>query len=136
MGAHSDNFPWPSHYGNYNFFEERLSNHSKVASLRSQGDGIYQLTLKRGETLRVFICECYAFGIAEYMETIEQIGKLNAVIINSAWCGYSPDAKRFCRESRVGLFTIGEFMAALNRPRYWDYLTDDEKEYFKKQGWL
>ena len=70
------------------------------------------------------------------MEAVENLGDINAVIINSAWCGYTPDAKFYCRESNVGLFKIGELMGALHRDDYWRYLTDDEKEYFKKQGWL
>ena len=50
------------------------------------------------------------------------------IIINSNWCGYSPDAKLYCREKSVGLFKIRDFMAALNLPHYWEYLTDYEKE--------
>src|SRR3546814_5256989 len=52
----------------------------------------------RGDVLRLFICECYAFGVADYIETTGKLGHLDLVIINSAWCGYSPDAKRYCRE--------------------------------------
>ncbi|MDH6234922.1 hypothetical protein M2281_005543 [Mesorhizobium soli] len=136
MAAHSAIFPWPSHYGHYRFFEGQIIRHGKVASLKSEGSGAYQLTRTRGDALRVFICECYAFGIAEYFETIEQLGRLDAVIINSAWCGYSPDAKRHCRDENVGLFSIGEFMGALHRDDHWAYLTDKEEEYFRKQGWL
>lgn len=87
MPAHSEHFPWPSHYGHYKYFEGQMNRHGKVASLTAEGNGVYQLTRSRGDTLRVFICECYVFGVAEYIETIEQLGRLNAVIINSAWCG-------------------------------------------------
>lgn len=136
MTAHSEHFPWLSHYGHYSFFETQLKKHGKVADLTAQGDGVYELTRTQGDTLRVFICECYAFGVAEYMETVEKLGHVDVVIINSAWCGYTPDAKLYCRESNVGLFKIGEFMGALHREDYWGFLTDDEKEYFKKQGLL
>lgn len=136
MPAHSETFPWPSHYGHYNYFESQMKKHGKVASLTAEVGGVYSLTRTQGDTLRVFICECYAFGVAEYMETVERLGDMDVVIINSAWCGYTPDAKFYCRESNVGLFKIGEFMGALNRDDYWRYLTDGEKEYFKKQGWL
>lgn len=136
MAGHSETFPWPSYYGNYDFFEGQMGNHGRVAALEPQGNGIYELTRAQGDTLRIFICECYAFGVAEYMETIGQLGRLDAVIINSAWCGYSPDAKHYCRNEKVGLFKIGEFMAALRCNDHWMYLTDAEKEYFEKQGWL
>ncbi len=136
MAAHSEHFPWPSHYGHYNYFESQMNKHGKVASLTAQGDSVYKLTRTQGDTLRVFICECYAFGVAEYMETVENLEDVDVVIINSAWCGYSPDAKFHCRESNVGLFQIREFMGALHQDDYWRYLTATENEYFKKQGWL
>ena len=107
-----------------------MFNHSRVALLNRQGDGIYELVREKGDTLRVFICECYAYGVAEYLETVENIGHVNVVIINSAWCGYSPDAKLYCREIGVGLFSIAEFMGALNIEQYWLYLTDEQKENF------
>jgi hypothetical protein len=136
MAGHNESFPWPSYYDHYKYFEGQMDRHGKVASLTAERNGIYQLTRTQGDTLRVFICECYAFGIAEYIETIEKLGRLDAVIINSAWCGYSPDAKRHCRDEGIGLFKIGEFMGALHRDEYWAYLTDKEEECFKRQGWL
>jgi hypothetical protein len=136
MPSRNENFPWTSHYGHYKYFEARMAAHDKVISTTPHGNGIYKLDLVHGDTLRIFICECYAFGVAEYMETDQEIGPIDAVIINSAWCGYTPDAKRHCRDMSVGLFTIGEFMRAINKKEYWTYLTDEEKEYFENQGWL
>ena len=136
MAAHSEKFPWPSHYGHYRYFEGQMERHGKVASLAEEGSGIYQLTRAQGDTLRVFICECYAFGVAEYLDATEQLGRLDVVIINSVWCGYSPDAKRHCRDGNVGLFNIGEFMGALHRHDYWAYLTEWEVKYFTERGWL
>lgn len=121
MAAHNETFPWTSHYGHYNYFEGLMDRHGKVVSLTREGNGVYTLERKQGDALRVFICECYAFGIAEYIETVEQLGEVNAIIINSAWCGYSPDAKRHCRDSNTGLFKIGELMGALHRDDYWLY---------------
>lgn len=135
MPARNETFPWTSYYGHYNYFEEIMSSHGKIKSIASEGSGIYNLVRSSGDGIRVFICECYAFGVAEYMETVEKVGRVNAVIINSAWCGYSTDAKRHCRDSKVGLFSIGEFMGALHRDDYWRFLTDAEKEHFKAHGW-
>lgn len=135
MPAHSDKFPWPSHYGHFEFFESRMADHDRVRAVRTESNGIYEISLFDGRTFRVFICECYAYGAAEYEETVANIDHVDAVIINSNWCGYSPDAKNYCRLRRVGLYTIGEFMAALNFNPMWSYLTKNEKEYFKNRGW-
>jgi len=136
VAASSDSFPWPSHYGHYKYFEEQMDRHGKIASRSVEANGVYQLIRKQGDVLRIFICECYAFGVSEYIVTVQQLGRLDAIIINSAWCGYSPDAKRYCRDKSVGLFKIAEFMGALHRGDHWAYLTAGEKEYFEKRGWL
>lgn len=136
MAAYSETFPWPNSYGHYNYFEEQMKWHDKVSSLVPHGNGTYMLTRVQGDTLRIFICECYAFGIAEYMETVDQLGEVNSIIISSAWCGYSYQAKEHCRKARVGLFKIGEFMGALKLRDYWNYIAPEEKERLKKKGLL
>ena len=136
MPAHSQEFPWPSYYGNYKFFEARLQAHNSVADIEPLRDGLYKITLDSGQPLQVFICECYSFGVAEYYELKAKLGPLDAVIINSICCGYTYEAKRLCRDQKVGLFKIGNFMAALNRQKFWTYLDEYETKYFKEQGWL
>lgn len=136
MPAHNDDFPWLSYYGNYEFFEQRMLEHNQVDSYENIGDGLYNIRLTSGRNLKVFICECYAYGSAEYIESCENYGKLDAVVINGNWCGYSLELKHECMQSEVGIFTVGGFMAAINRNRFWTYLTDYEKEQFQRFGWL
>lgn len=89
-------YPWPSYYGHFNFFEARMRGHSRIKGLKNDGGGVYDLTLTTGDTKRIFICECYSFGAAEYVETNGKLGSLDAIIINSAWCGYPiPTANHF-----------------------------------------
>jgi hypothetical protein len=136
MPAHSEDFPWPSHYGHFKFFENQMKEHHCVSNLSAINHCVYELTLTSRKILRVFICECYSFGAAEYVETAEALGRIDAIIINSAWCGYTHEAKRLCRDKKVGLFKIGDFMAALNKPEFWSYLDKRETEIFKEKGWL
>lgn len=136
MPAHSENYPWPSHYGHFNFFESRMRSHGRVRNCTPVGGGVYELTRNNGEVLRVFICECYAYGVAEYLETIENLGSVDVAIINSAWCGYTDEVKFHCRDLQVGVFTIGEFMGALNRVDFWNYFTEDQEERYREIGLL
>jgi hypothetical protein len=136
MPAHSDTFPWLSYYRHYNFFEARIAGHRRVRDLKRFGEGHYLLRRYDGSTIKLFICECYSFGAAEYLEATEQLGPLDAVIINSAWCGYSDELKIQCRGERVGLFTIKDFMASLNRKDFWMYLDRLEEERLRKLGLL
>lgn len=135
MAARNDNFPWMSHSGNYNFFEQRMTEHSKVRSCEQLDSGLYNIGLINGTTLKVFICECYSFGTAEYVESCENYGSLDAVIISSNWCGYGLELKRDCMADKVGIFDIGGFMAAINKNEHWTYMTTYEKDKFKENGW-
>ena len=136
MPAHNDEFPWMSYYGNYNFFEQRMREHTKVRSINLINPSIYEINLVDGRKLRVFICECYSFDIAEYIELCRNYESLDAIVISSNWCGYSLDVKRHCMADHVGVFNISGFMAAINRNEFWSYLTRFERERFQENGWL
>lgn len=136
MPAHNENFPWMSYYGNYNFFEQRMRKHTKVNSIERVDPSVYNIDLTNGRKVKVFICECYSFDIAEYIELCENYGPLDAVVISSNWCGYSLDVKRHCMMEQVGVFDTAGFMAAINKDEYWNYLTKNERERFQENGWL
>lgn len=135
MPALNDSFPWLAHAGNYKFFEDKMDCHSQVLKLGNIGQGLYEITLT-DRILRVFICECYSFSIAEYEEVVQNLGPVDVIIINSIWCGYTTDAKFHCRNKRIGLFDIRDFMASLNRPDFWLYLDKSDTERYTKQGLL
>lgn len=134
MPADNKFFPWPSHYGHFNFFERRMSVHSRVRECHERGGGIYEVICESGAIISVFVCECYSFGVAEYMEVVKNFENIGAVIINSNCCGYTEDVKLHCRDERVGVFTIGDFMAALNRPDFWLYLNGNEEKRLRERG--
>lgn len=113
-----------------------MKQHGKIASFITEDKGLYLLQKVDGETIRAFICECYSFGIAEFYECIDRLGKVDAILINSAWCGYTTDAKRQSRSDGVGLFKIGDFMSALHKKDWRSYLTGTEMEHFLAKGWL
>lgn len=136
MPAHSEDFPWESYYGHYRKLESVIRSHSEVKNLEKVDEGLYVLTHKKRGKLKIFIGECYSFGVAEFHEVIENYGDVNIVLISSAWCGYTNKAKKFCRSQKVGLSKIGSFMGSLNKEKYWLHLDEDEQEYFDKKGWL
>jgi hypothetical protein len=113
-----------------------MSKHSKVSSCEQLDAGLYSIELNNRSTLKVFICECYSFCTAEYVESCENYGALDAVVISSNWCGYGLELKRDCMADKVGIFDVRSFMAAINKNEYWTYMTDYEKDKFKENGWL
>lgn len=136
MPARSEDFPWPSHYGHFNYFEDRMTGHSKVRALQRLDSGLYKVALSDSREIITFICECYSYGVAEYAETVAKLGKIDAVVINSNWCGYTGDLNAQCRDEGVGLFNIKDFMGALNQKDFWLYVSREEKEEMKRRGAL
>lgn len=136
MAAHNEKFPWLSYYGNYQFFEQRMREHRRVRDLETLEPGLYRILRDDETVLQTFICECYSYGVAEYTETVDKLGHLNAVIINSNWCKYSDELKIICRHGSIGLFDIRDFMAALNRNDYWNYLGEWEERRLRERGLL
>jgi hypothetical protein len=136
MPAQNASFPWMSYYRNYKFFEQRMNEHSKVSSCEHLDAGLYSIKLSTGKILKVFICECYSFGTAEYVESCGNYGALDAVVISSNWCAYGLELKRDCMTDKVGIFDVRGFMAAINKNDYWTYMTKYEKDKFNEYGWL
>lgn len=125
-----------SYYGHYEFFEQKMTSHGKICAIDKINPSLYQIKHVDGRVIKVFICECYSFDVAEYIEVCQKLGDVNAVIINSNWCGYTFDVKRHCMNKQVGVYKIGEFMAALNMKNYWECLTEFEKEKFEENDGL
>ena len=65
MPAQNNGFPWMSYYGHYKFFEDRMDTHNQVHSFQNTGEGLYEIKLRNEKVIKVFICECYSFGLAE-----------------------------------------------------------------------
>ncbi|MDR2249015.1 hypothetical protein [Acinetobacter sp.] len=127
MVAANKEFPWMSYYGNYKFFLSRLKNHDKVLRIEpiEAKNGIYKIHLSN-RILNIFICECYCFGVAEYYELLDKVdAKIDAIVINSNWCGYTSEVKELCKEFNVGVFEFGEFFGAINRKDFWNYISPE-----------
>jgi hypothetical protein len=105
-----------------------MREHSKVSGLKLINTGLYEMTLTSSSVLKVFICECYAFDDAVYHELIANYGKVDAVVISSNWCGYNFETKLERMREKVGIFDLRGFMAAINKPNYWEYMTEYERE--------
>jgi len=134
MAAYSEDFPWLSYYGQYDFFEDRMEEHSNVKAITKISPSLFTITLHNDTELKVFVCECYSYGMAEYYETVENLGNVDIIIISSLWCSYTGDVRYQCYLKGVGVFNIKGFMGALNAQNPCKYLTKGEKEYYKEQG--
>jgi hypothetical protein len=63
--------------------------------------------------LRVFMTDLYIVGVADAAEILSTYD-VQAIVTMSAWNGYSNEAKRFCKDRAVGLFTFKELLGAVH----------------------
>jgi hypothetical protein len=126
MPATNNDFPWMGHYGRYDYFERAIAEHSKVLGFEKEEEYLFAVALNDGRKLRVFICDCYSFDVADFEEVMAEVDAVDIIVINSNWCGYSNTAKSHSIKHKKGLFKYGEFLGAINYKKFWEY-TPPEK---------
>ena len=136
MPAQNKTFPWMAYYGHYNYFEKQMNNHNNITRWEMTPEGLYKVHRNHQDILNVFICECYIYGVAEYTKTIDEIGPIDCIVINSMWCSFTNEVKRICRNKGVLLCKITDFMGAMNFEEYSAYLSIDEKKKWEEKGWI
>src|SRR4051794_3017222 len=97
------------------YFERAIGGHSRVRALRRDGDQVYIVERKSGPDVRVWLCDIYTLGVADYYEIREADPDIDAIVVVSLWNSYTEDAADQARDDGIGIFKPGEFMSALHR---------------------
>jgi len=118
------------HYSIIDFFENRMAQHSNVASCRPlKNDTEYVYEIKRlrfGDTVRVWLSDHYHFNEMDLYNRPREIRAGDYILIARPEAqdhgGYSED------NIRVG--KLADFMGSLNKKEMWKYEppSDDEKK--------
>lgn len=98
------------------FFEQAMRAHTRVRDVSAVDDHVYLLR-RHGQLsdVRVWVCDVYTLGIADYMAIRDAAPDTNAIVVLSQWNHYTPQARQQGKEDGVGIFKFGEFMSALHR---------------------
>jgi hypothetical protein len=99
---------------NFEFFEKALRGHTKVASVRREGDQTYVIERHSHSPIKVFLTNSYVVGLAEYHEVRGEVSGLDAIVTISPYNSVSGDAWRAGQADGVGVFQFKEFYGALN----------------------
>jgi hypothetical protein len=73
--------------------------------------------VKRGGALsdvRVWVCDVYTLGLADYFKITQKDPELNAIVTMSGYNSWTREAKEQGYDDEVAVFKFGEFMGALN----------------------
>lgn len=103
------------------FFSRVISQHSTVKKLKKISDQLYELERKDDTKLNVYLTDLYTLGITDYFNIRSMYPNVNCIVIASQWHGYTHKAKDQAVADQIGLFTVVDFMKALNHESYWTF---------------
>jgi len=110
--------------------EKFLKAHKGISSMDEISRGVLALHRKNGTRLRVFVTHTYFFTEYTYEKALAEDPNISAVLCSNPYGDYSKAAKKRTLEDGIGLFTLAEFMGALNfeGDRFLNFLLGADRE--------
>ena len=100
------------------YFDKVMSGHEKVDSvLLIEEDfykAIFEIQLSDGRLLVTYIADVYVLTAADIREVVSEYDDLDCIVVVSNWDHYTSDAKNIAKAMGIGVFTLNEFMKAIN----------------------
>lgn len=118
---------WGVTFGRISFLDGILKTHANLLAISRDQDILF--TVERGDprdTLRILCTDEYALGLMLIRRAIAEFGSLHIIYVGGAWNGYTPEAKRFCLKSNIGLYNASEIAGGLWNAEYWKYAKRDD----------
>jgi hypothetical protein len=125
---------WGVPFSDIMWFDQLLRNHHNVASVKRSLDILFE-TIRRAQadTLNVLCLREYTMGLTLVQRALNEFGDIHIIYIGGGWNGYTPEAKKYCLQSNIGLYVTNEMSGALWSDEYWNYHQKDKDgnpEYF------
>jgi hypothetical protein len=116
------------YYKDIEWVEMKLSSHNRVTALKQVGTSgqLLSITRDRGDVLLVWLSDVYTLGEAEYLHIRKLSPDINCILKVSGYTHYTPEAKEQAVQDRIGLFSFGELMGALNVEKFWSYVAPSQ----------
>jgi len=109
------------------YFERAMRGHSKVINCTKISDSYYKLQREDMSPLLVFVSNYYALSAADYFEITEEY-RVDCLITISNWNSVTQDAYEIGKANGIGVFTMNEFMGALNCAKPSTYIRPIDRE--------
>jgi predicted nucleotidyltransferase len=109
--------------------ERFLIDHVNIAAMEEINDAVFVVECRNGSRLRVFVTNNYFFTEYTYEKVLTQDPNISAIVCSNPYSSYSEASKERCITDNVGLFTLPEFMGALNfeGERFINFLYREDK---------
>ena len=101
-----------------NYFHRVMIEHEKVDSVelieKDTYNAIFKILLTDGRLLVTYIGDVYILTAADVREIVSEYEEIDCIVVVSNWDYYTSDAKDVAKGMRIGVFTLKEFMKAIN----------------------
>lgn len=106
-----------------------LGSSNAVNDIQRESNQVIMVKRTKHTPIRVFMTNMYIVGLADVHEILHQVRKIDAIVTMSEWNGYTTEAKVFCKERGIGLFTFKEFLGAVyyDGDSYLNYIPQDKR---------
>lgn len=95
------------------YFETAMNGHNRVTSCEKISEGYYKIIRDALPPILVFVSDFYALSTSDYYDVTRDYN-IDCLITISEWNTVTPDAYRLGKMNGVGVFTMREFMGAMN----------------------
>ena len=119
---------WKLREGSRSFVEKILRGHKKVVAFSGRSYNVFDIE-RAGDLppITALLTDLYTVGLADIVLAQDEVEDLNCFVTVSNYNGYTKEAKEYAVEQQIGLFQISEFMGALWRKDFWNYVRLDSQ---------
>ncbi len=117
-------FPRPE---SIRYFENAMNRHNRVLSCIRISKGYYEIKRDELPPIHVFVSNYYALSISDYYEITGEYS-IDCLITISNWNKVTQDAYELGQDNGIGVFTMEEFMGALNYAKPSTYVRPIDRE--------
>jgi hypothetical protein len=111
------------------FIENFLANHSFINRMEKLNIAMFDVELRDGRSLRVFVTNTYFFTEYTFEKIMTIDPAIDSIICSNPYGSYTWEAKALCIDHKIGLFRLREFMGAIRKDgdEFLNYLLQEER---------
>jgi hypothetical protein len=118
---------WGVSFSRIAWLDKVLCTNNNIASVARHDDIVFELERRaQKDRLRLICCDEYSLGMLVVQRALDEFSPLHIIYTGGSWSGYTPEAKEYCLDAKIGLFNSTELNGALRQADYWSFHRTDE----------
>lgn len=119
---------WGVSFSRISWLDQVLRNHDNIRSVSRHNDIVFEIERRSpDDRLRLVCCDEYSLGVLVVQRALTEFSPLDIIYCGGNWSGYTPEAKEYCIDAKIGLFNSTEINGALRQSDHWNFHRTDDK---------